>query len=179
MTAPELDDEDWRPDELLVPALMAGSSITMADLDGRDRAWAVAGMKLEGLTAEQIKDRLDCSLRWVRTLAAEPGAVFARLYMIEREAFARTLEMHQGEIKRLARALAEAERDRDRTIGERNRLIARSSGAFPRCGHPRTRYNTYRAPKTGKESCRRCHADAQARYEAKKAAARLARSSAG
>lgn len=176
----DVGEEEWAPDEQLIDALLAGSPTTMADLSAHDRAWAVAGMKLRGMTAEQIKERLGCSLRLVRAIAAEPGACMAKLYMIEREAFADTYRMTDAEIRRLARALAEAERDRDRAIAERNRLIERQLGgpAFPKCGHPRTRYNTYKAPKTGKESCRRCHADAQARYEARRAG-RLASSPAG
>jgi hypothetical protein len=33
-----------------------------------------------------------------------------------------------------------------------------------RCGHERSRYNTYIAPKTGKANCRECHAKNQAAY---------------
>ncbi|UJQ86597.1 helix-turn-helix DNA-binding domain protein [Mycobacterium phage PenguinLover67] len=171
----EIGEDDWRPDEQLVPALLAGSPTTMADLCPADRAWAVASMKLEGLTAEQIKERLECSLRLVRSIAADPGAIFARLYLIEREAFGDTLRMMQSEVARLdrerAEAISAADRYKRQLDGMLDRLMTGETGpAFPKCGHPKTRYNTYVAPKTGKESCRMCHADAQRRYEERKAA---------
>lgn len=166
------DTADWTPDEQLVPALLAGSATTMADLDPCDRAWAVAAMNLEGMTAEQIRDRLACSLRLVRAILAEPGAVFARLYMIERDSFAATYRMSGAEVTRLARALEVANAERDRYKTQFNALLDRvlsgeSGPVFPRCGHPKTRYNTYKAPKTGKESCRACHVEAQRRYESR------------
>lgn len=172
----EIAEEDWRPDELLVPALLAGSPTTMADLGGCDRAWAVAGLKLEGLTAEQIKERLGCSLRLVRQIASEPGAIFARLYLIEREAFGDTLRMMQADVARLDRERRDAASAAARYKAQLDRLLdAHLTGELGptfRCGHAKTRYNTYVAPKTGKESCRACHADAQRRYEERKAAER-------
>jgi len=166
------DAEGWTPDELLVPALLAGSPTTMADLSPHDRAWAVAALKLEGLTAEAIKDRLGCSLRLVRAELASPGAVMARLYLIEREAFADTLRMTQADVARLDRERAQAERAAERYKAQLDRLLDRlqldgTVPTFPKCGHPKTRYNTYRAPKTGKQGCRRCRTDAQTRYRAK------------
>ncbi|AYD82065.1 hypothetical protein I5G60_gp71 [Mycobacterium phage Saguaro] len=176
MTMPtdQRGEPSWAPDRLLVDAILAGSPTTMSQLCAADRAWAVAGLRLRGLTAEAIADRLECSLRLVRSVSAEPTTALAMLYQRECENFANELRMASSEVARLARALAEAERDRDRAIAERNRLIdaqLRGVAVFPKCGHERTRYNTYTAPKTGKRSCRTCHRDAQARYEARVRAA--------
>jgi len=175
LTAPEpTAAERWRPDEQLIAALLAGSATTMDDLDVYDRAWAVAGLKLEGLTAEAIKDRLECSLRQVRAIAADPGAVMAKLYMLEREAFADTLRMLQSEVQRLDRARADAAAEATRYKAQLDRVLAKlmadGGPTFPKCGHPKTRYNTYEAPKTGKLSCRQCHAEAQADYRARRRA---------
>jgi hypothetical protein len=175
MTAPS-DAETWAPDEGLVPALLAGSPTVMDDLSPCDRAWAVAVMKLDGMTAEEIRERLGCSLRLVRQIASEPGAIMAKLYLIEREAFGDTLRMYQAEVARLDRERAEQASAATRYKAQLDRLLDRmmtgeTGPIFHKCGHPKTRYNTYRAPKTGKESCRMCHADAQRRYEERKAAA--------
>jgi hypothetical protein len=71
-------------------------------------------------------------------------------------------------VARLARALAEAERDRDRYHGQLGRMIERHVTAEDapkfRCGCPQTRYNTYVAPKTGKRGCRHHRTLAQAQY---------------
>ncbi|MBV9872053.1 MAG: hypothetical protein JO214_15670 [Frankiaceae bacterium] len=160
----------WHPDELLIPAVLAGSRTTMADLDGADRAWVVVGLYYDvGLTAEAIADRLDCSVRLVRSIAAEPAGRVMRAYRELVEAGEMTHAMTQAELKRLSRALADAQSEAVRYAGQRDRLLDKlmadgSVPTFPKCGHPRTRYNTYKAPKTGKESCRSCHADAQRDY---------------
>jgi hypothetical protein len=166
----------WSPDEQLIPALLAGSPTTMADLGPADRAWVVAGMRLRGMTADAIADRLECSLRLVRSVSAEPITAVAMLYQREAEAFADEYRMVSSELRRLVGELAEAQRDRDRCQDQLSRMLDRfvtgDSGPAFRCGHPKTRYNSYTAPKTGKVSCRQCHAAAQATYRARRAAAR-------
>jgi hypothetical protein len=163
--------EDWTPDEQLADAVLAGSSVTLYDLCPHDRAWVIAALKLRGLTAEQIEDRLGGSLRLVRQIASEPGATMARLYLIEREAFADTLRMFQADVARLDAERREQEMAAQRYKLQLDRMIARLAlgdvEVFPKCGHPRTRYNTYVAPKTGKKGCRRCRTQAQARYRAR------------
>lgn len=160
----------WKPDDQLLPALLAGStSVTYAQMTRGDRAWAIAGLRRAGITAEAIAEQLLCSLRQVRAVAAEPAAVLARFFMDESDAFEDTLRMYQGDVSRLDRERAEAEAARDRYLGQlRNMLDSAMTGelgpTFPKCGHPKTWGNTYKAPKTGKESCRMCHAEAQAEY---------------
>lgn len=162
---------DWRPDLMLVPALLAGSATVMDDLCGADRAWAVVVMTDdEGLTADEIAARLDCSLRLVRTILAGPEAVLTRLYRAEAEAFERTLDMTGGEVQRLAGALADTEADRDRIQRQRDRLLQTAlderEGKTFSCGCPMTRYNTYISPR-GKRGCRKHRAEAVARHRAR------------
>ena len=167
----------WQPDDQLIPALLAGStSVTYAQMTRGDRAWAIAGLRRAGITAEAIAEQLACSLRQVRAVAAEPAAVLARFFMDEADVFENTLRMYQGDVARLDRERAEAEADRDRYLSQLRHMIdAAMTGeigpSFPKCGHPKTWGNTYTAPKTGKTSCRMCHADAQSEYRERRKAA--------
>ncbi|URC18186.1 hypothetical protein SEA_ZENTENO07_85 [Mycobacterium phage Zenteno07] len=163
--------ERWAPDELLVPAILAGSRTRMADLSAPDRAWVVAHMKLAGYTAEQTADRLDCSVRSVRSVWSDAGVIVA-LYLTEADNFGNTYRMLDGELRQMAVALGEAERDRDRYKAQLDRMLdtLMTDGrvlSFP-CGCPRTRYNTYVAPKTGKAGCREHRRLAVARHRARR-----------
>lgn len=172
------DPPKWSPDDQLLPALLAGSrTIRYAELSPGDRAWAIAGLRRAGVTAEAIEAQMTCSLRQVRAVAAQPAAILATFYMNESEAFADTLRMYQGEVARLTREAADAITERDRYREQLGRMIdAAMTGelgpTFPKCSHPKTRYNTYEHRKngelTGKTSCRMCHAEAQAEYRARK-----------
>ena len=167
----------WLPDAQLLPALLAGStSVTYAQMTRGDRAWAIAGLRRAGITAEAIAEQLLCSLRQVRAVAAEPAAIMARFYMDEADAFEDTLRMYQGDVARIDRERAEAQAAADRYRDQLRTMIdAAMTGevgpSFPKCGHPKTWGNTYKAPKTGKLSCRMCHADAQAEYRERQRAA--------
>lgn len=160
----------WHPDELLVPAILAGSRTRWDDLDAADRAWCALVLKDAGYTAEFTAERLGCSVRTVRSAIADDLGQVMRRYMDQSEVFDREHRMASGEVDRLARDLGEAERDRDRYLRERNGLIDRMmsgdgwQGPRFRCGCPRSKYNTYTAPKTGKEGCRHHRTLAQARY---------------
>lgn len=172
--APSDDTPRWEPDAQLLPALLAGSTaIEYKALTRGDRAWAIAGLRLAGVTADAIADQLTCSLRQVRAVAAEPAAILATFYMLEADAFENTLRMLQGEVARLSREAADTAAERDRYRTQLGRMIDAAmvgelGPTFPKCGHPKTKYNTYEAPKTGKLNCRMCHADAQAEYKARK-----------
>lgn len=169
MTPRDLPDAGrWSPDDQLIPAILAGScTATMAGLTPADKAWVVLNLTDDGYTAEFIAERMACSVRLVRTILSNDLGLVMRRYMETAEHFDREHRMASCEVARLARALAEAERDRDRYQGERNRLIDRLVSpvgpVFP-CGCPRTKYNTYTAPKTGKQGCRHHRTLAQARY---------------
>ena len=167
----------WEPDAQLLPALLAGStSVRYAEMTRGDRAWAIAGLRRAGITAEAIAEQLLCSLRQVRAVAAEPAAVLARFFMDEADAFEDTLRMYQGDVARLDRERAEAAASADRYRDQLRTMIdaamtGETGPSFPKCGHPKTWGNTYKAPKTGKLSCRMCHAEAQAEYRERQRAA--------
>lgn len=157
MTEEHQPSERWTPDEHLADAALVGSQ-HMRQLADPDRAWVVAALKIKGLTAERIADLLHCSLRQVRAVAAEPATILATLYMVEREAFASESRMSASEIARLDGELKAALRRNDETMGRLSRMITMFApegepGTFS-CGCPKTRYNTYVHPATGKTSCR-------------------------
>lgn len=154
-----------------MPAILAGSPTTLKDLSPPDAAWAIANLRLEGYTAEFIRERLGCALRTVRTISADAGVLVA-LYLAEAEAFDQTNRMQQGEVTRLAALLEITEAERDRYLAQLRRVLdtLMTEGkveAFP-CGCPRMRYNTYVAPKTGKAGCREHRRLAVARHRARR-----------
>lgn len=148
------------PDLLLIPALMEPDcKTTWADMTEADRAWACAGMRRAGMTAQQMADRLRCALRTVRSMLAEPICAVCWLLQEESEHFADELRMTRDELRRetLDRIAAShaAERYKGQLINLLDaHLLEGPVGIFP-CGCPMTTYNTYTAPKTKKRGCRR------------------------
>lgn len=160
-TAPREPDESgrWVPDEQLVPAILAGGPQTMRDLAPPDRSWVVAGLRLKGLTASEIADRLKpCSLRQIRAINAEPMTQVCLLYQIERDNFASEHRMAASELRRLASELvtacSAAERYKRQLDIMLDLHVTGDAGAAFVCGCPKTKYNTYVHPATGKTSCR-------------------------
>lgn len=176
MTTVLADDGDdptarWKPDEGLIErALVPTPGLRMRELDDPDRSWVVAGLRRRGLTAERIADLLDCSLRQVRAVAAEPATILAALYMVERETFADTERMNSSEITRLDALAKDNAAQAERYKGQLDRLV--QLHVMPpeefRCGCAKTRYNTYVDPKTGKTSCREHRRLAVARHRERK-----------
>ncbi len=166
----------WHPDEHLVPAILAGNRfVTWDGLCPADRAWCAVVLKDRGYTAEYTAEALGCSVRTVRSAISDATGQVMRRYLDLSETFDRDRRMTTGEVSRLATSLSDAERDRDRYQDERNRLIDKLmatddwTGPRFRCGCPKSKYNTYIAPKTGKAGCRHHRALAQARYRQRQA----------
>jgi hypothetical protein len=68
--------EQWIPDDGLVEKVRCvGCSIK--NLSNEDRTWVVVNLSALGWTAQEIADRLDCSLRLIRNIKAEPAAALA------------------------------------------------------------------------------------------------------
>lgn len=66
----------WLPDDGLVEkARMMGQPI--ATMTNEDRIWVVVSLSALGWTAQDIADRLSCSLRLIRNIKAEPAAQLA------------------------------------------------------------------------------------------------------
>lgn len=86
------------------------------------------------------------------------------MYVREVEAFAMQDRLMRSENTRLAASLSAAEDTAARARRSLDKLIAtRSRSTFIKCGHPKDYGNTWTSPTTGKQSCRRCHRDREAR----------------
>jgi hypothetical protein len=154
--------DHWTPDDQLVPAILAGAHKPMAALSSADRCWAVAGLTLAGWTAEAIRDRMECSLRLVRTIKCSPMARVCVYALTETAAFAGELDLARGGIRMLEQQLAATDAELSRVRAHRDHMIDEKiigQRLFPKCKHPMDRYNTYeRTDATGKlkRFCRTC-----------------------
>ncbi|BBC28617.1 hypothetical protein [Mycobacterium phage PR] len=155
--------ERWEPDNSIVEVALSTPKSTrrMTDLSGPDRSWLVAGLTLWGMTAQEIADRLSCSLRLVRTIRAEEMTQVCYLAQ-EREAAL------TDEVRQLDMAARMLRRERDCALQEVARLRAQLDQVidahvtgvletFPKCGHPKVGYNVYK--RAGRSYCRTCRRD--------------------
>lgn len=149
------------PDDQLIPAVLAGNSRRMEDLDIPDRCWLVAGLTLAGLTAEEIADRLCCCLRLVRSVRAMELTMVCTLMQKDANNFADELRLAHGELKTKDHELDELRAELARTKGKLDRMIDEKIVGFRICenGHVMDRYNSYVQEKTGKTFCRACNRD--------------------
>jgi len=155
----------WEPDDQLVPAVLASvRAYRMSALAHPDRCWVVAGLTLAGLTAEDIAERLACSLRLVRALRADDMTQVCLRIQRETHAFRDELRLLDTERRALRVALDARTVECDHLRAQVRRLIAPPEG--PRCGrgHEMTKYNTYE--RGGRRWCRECHRERQALYRA-------------
>lgn len=116
----------WQPDENLVEHVrMCPMKIT--ELTGPDRAWVVAGLAAAGWTAEETAKQLQCSLRLIRQIRAEPMFVVATYALGLREqlllAGVRRTEAERAH----RRAMAGLRGELRRMEAQRNKLIDKSS----------------------------------------------------
>jgi len=153
----------WEPDAQLVASYLAGARPDLR-LTVADRCWVVAGLTLAGKTAEDIAERLGCSLRLVRTIRAEPMTQVCLFYQRESAVFSDELRLARNEQRGVAVELASTVLELRRAREQVNRLIGLHSRAdgtpvFPRCGHVQDKYNTYTHGR--KKFCRTCHRNRQ------------------
>jgi hypothetical protein len=149
----------WEPDTQLIASYLANARPEIK-LSTSDRSWVVAGLTLAGKTAEDIAERLGCSLRLVRTIRADPMTQVCLFYQREVETFEAEMRIAISERKNAALLLEETQQELTRVKTQLGNLIANRRpldkvGSFPRCGHPMDRYNTYEHG--GKRFCRTCH----------------------
>lgn len=135
------------------------SFVRMTGLSAADRSWLVAGLSVRGMVAEEIAARTHCSLRLIRTIRSWEMTqvcrwVLARVGVVERELGAERAA-HQVTRRELAVCRGEVSRLRAQ-LGEVVAAHAEGAVAVFRCGHPRTRYNTYRWGAGGRSYCREC-----------------------
>jgi hypothetical protein len=156
LTAPQR----WQPDEHMVAAVLSTpkASRKMTELSDADRAWLVAGLTLAGVTAQDIADRMGCSLRLVRSIRAEDITQMAVVAQTETRALGDDLRTERCDHALTRRNLAEAEAELERLRAQFDQIVdAHMTGelkTFPRCGHEMVPYNTYEHG--GRKWCRRC-----------------------
>jgi hypothetical protein len=143
----------------------------MTQLSEMDRAWLVAGLTLAGVTAQDIADRMRCSLRLVRAIRAEELTQFAVVAQAQNRTLGDDLRSERCEHAVTRRDLSEAQAELERLRAQFDQVLdAHLAGqlkTFPRCGHPMVPYNTYEHG--GKRWCRTCGRERKA--EARKALA--------
>lgn len=152
---------------------MPKASRKMTELSDADRAWLVAGLTLAGVTAQDIADRLGCSLRLVRSIRAEDitqMAVVAQRMTGELEV---ALSAERSEHSVTRRDLREKNREAERLLLQNDQLVTKLQKIRDRdvtfgCGHPMVDYNTYKS--NGRRYCKACRrrreADRRARRRA-------------
>lgn len=155
----------WQPDEQLIAAILAAPRHHSELASKTDKCWVVAGLTADGWTAEDIRDRLKCSLRLVRTLIADPRTKVFLLYLARMEASTQELALVQHELRTTSITLAQCRAERDRVKRQRDNLIDAAMTGEPirlcKHGHLLDKYNTYEHPATGKKSCRTCRRKAK------------------
>lgn len=175
-SGPEDDAETlnaWQPDHQLIAAVLAQPIHHSTLASKTDKCWVVAGLtECERMKAEDIKERLKCSLRMVRTLLAEPRTKAFRMYFREVMTFREELSLSQHELRVRTSELAGALRDNARLSEQRAQLIDMATVGEPitvcKRNHLLDRYNTYIHPKTKKRSCRTCRREAKQRSRGEK-----------
>ena len=80
---------------------MGGCSIK--DLSDADRAWAVVRLSEMGWTAQDIADRMGCSLRLIRNIKAEPLAAAMEYAILLRAEISALHGVHRLELDCIAR----------------------------------------------------------------------------
>ncbi|WP_301121066.1 hypothetical protein [Mycolicibacterium fortuitum] len=138
---------------------MPKASRKMTELSELDRSWLVAGLTLAGVTAQDIADRMGCSLRLVRAIRAESITQFAVVAQTESHALGNELRAERCEHSVTRRELAVSRAEVDRLRGQVDELVKALAKFEPVrvCPkkHPMVGYNVYRHG--GREYCRECN----------------------
>jgi hypothetical protein len=154
----------WVPDDQLIPSVLAGSGRKMSQLGSSDRSWVVAGLTLAGLTAEDIADRMDCSLRLVRSIRAEDMTRVCSMMQSESRAFSDELRLVRSEAVGLQRRMSAMDQELGRAREKLGRLLDARLGVkrCGKCDSSMSGYNLY--VHNGKDFCRECHRRRQQQY---------------
>lgn len=177
ITGPDTDPDPaasaprWQPDAHLVPAILAGAPVRMADLPENDRCWAVAGQIVAGVKAEDIAARMRCSLRLVRSIAALPQTQAFLYAQTETQTWINESHLAKSALKVAESRARTAEEELARTREKLSRLIDAHITGTPscrRCGTPWDRGNTYF--EGTKRRCRNCNRIKQAEFRARRRA---------
>lgn len=98
MTAAEPPEDWWQPDCNLVDHVRV-CKVDITILSGPDRAWVVAGLTALGWTAEDTATQLQCSLRLIRQIRAEPMTIVATYALSLRDQVI-TADVHIANVER-------------------------------------------------------------------------------
>lgn len=157
----------WEPDNQMVAAVLSSPKAWrgMTQLCDWDRAWLVAGLTLAGMTAKDIAERLDCSLRLVRSIRAEDRTQACVAAQQDNHLLTDDLRSERCEHgltrRELFEALAASERLQLKLDQILDKLVIGGTvDTFPRCQHPNVPYNTY--IHDGRKRCRDCRRNWQA-----------------
>ena len=136
-------DGCWTPDESLVEKVrLVGYSVK--DLTDADRVWVVVNLSGLGWTAQEIADRLCCSLRLIRNIKAEHAAELATYAMSLRSQILAIAGTCRIEIMAMRQQLDMQSAQLDQLRRQRAQLIdqlqlERSTAAHNRIATPRER----------------------------------------
>ncbi|WP_232491055.1 hypothetical protein [Mycobacterium dioxanotrophicus] len=169
MTAPQR----WQPDEHMVAAVLSTpkASRKMTELSDADRAWIVAGLTLAGVTAQDIADRMSCSLRLVRSIRAEDITQMAVVAQTETRALGDDLRTERSDHALTRRELRESRTEAERLRAQVDQLldvlrVGERIETFRTCGHPKVKWNLYRHQ--GRDYCRECNRERASQYRARR-----------
>lgn len=154
--------ERWQPDEQMLAAVLASPRawLGMTRLCDADRAWLVGWLTEDaGMTAERIAERLDCSLRLVRTIRADDMTQMAVIAIRQTRALHAELHAERSESALLRRDLVDARNDHARMVRQRDDMVKALGKGQPvaTCPqkHPLVGGNLYRHD--GRRKCRECN----------------------
>lgn len=149
---------------------MPKASRAMTELSDPDRAWLVAGLTLAGMTAEEIAERTKCSRRLVMSIRAEDMTQVCKIAQQQTGEISEELSSERCQHSLTRRELSESHADAERLRAQLDQIIdALKAGvlkAFPKCGHPKVKWNMY--VHEGREFCRECNRERASRYRARR-----------
>lgn len=166
-------------DDLTLSAVLSTpkASRPMKQLVDIERCWQVAAMTAAGVTSKDIAARLACSRRLVMSIRADPITQLCEC-ILRADAVA-TDELRAAKVESAATRgqLTESLRELARIRGQLDEILGKlmtgTLKAFPRCGHPRVEWNTYRhTDRSGpvprpRELCRECNRLRVTKFRAK------------
>ncbi|OMB79274.1 hypothetical protein A5743_14315 [Mycolicibacterium conceptionense] len=149
---------------------MPKASRKMTELSDADRSWLVAGLTLAGVTAQDIADRLSCSLRLVRAIRAEDMTQMAVVAQDETRRLGDELRSERCDHSVTRRELAESRREADRLRRQLDQVVTKMANEEPvaKCyrGHALVGDNVYRH--SGRDYCRQCNRENTLAYRERK-----------
>ena len=139
-------------------------------MSGPDRSWLVAGLTLAGVTAQDIADKMSCSLRLVRTIRAEDMTQVC--YLAQQQLATMADDLRQAELNQrlTARELTKSRAETERVQGRLDQITDKLAVGEPirTCyrGHPLLDDDdVYRSG--GRAYCRECNRENTINYRRK------------